>query len=747
MIIPEDKVSLINDTNELVKEFEQQYIDGFITRGEKYNKVVDAWAKCTDKVEDKMMNIISSSKINEDTEREDPINSIYMMAHSGARGSAAQMKQLSGMRGLMAKPSGEIIETPIISNFKEGLNVLEYFNSTHGARKGLADTALKTANSGYLTRRLVDVAQDCIIVEEDCKTSEGLIIKPVIESGEEMVSLSDRVLGRVPCDDIVDPATNETIVKKGEIIEEKHLPLIDNANLLEIKIRSVLTCETKNGVCAKCYGRDLARGTPVNIGEAVGVIAAQSIGEPGTQLTMRTFHIGGTAQVMDQSYVEATVDGKIKIDDLNMLEDSEKRKIIIGRTTNISVIDEFGNERSKHKLTYGSELLVEEGQDIKKGDRLAQWDPYTIPIITESSGIIQFEDLTEGISLSEISDESTGIKQKVVVDWKNSSKSASLKPSILIKDEKGNIASNATGREARYLMSVDAIISVNDGKKVNAGDVIARIPTEGAKTRDITGGLPRVAELFEARRPKDHAVIAEVTGTVEFARDYKNKRRIVIHPTNEDENEASYLIPKGKHISVQDGDIIEKGDYLIDGNPAPHDILSILGLEALASYLVDEVQNVYRLQGVTINDKHIEVITRQMLQKVEVLESGESAYLEGEQLDKMEVEEINEKLLEEKKEPVKYKPLLLGITKASLHTRSFISAASFQETTRVLTDAAVNRKSDHLIGLKENVIVGRLIPAGTGSSIRRLENEAGARDQELIDKRPEGSELIEEEAS
>ena len=747
MIIPEEKVNLINDTNELVKEFEQQYIDGFITRGEKYNKVVDAWAKCTDKVEDKMMNIISSSQINKDTEREDPINSIYMMAHSGARGSAAQMKQLSGMRGLMAKPSGEIIETPIISNFKEGLNVLEYFNSTHGARKGLADTALKTANSGYLTRRLVDVAQDCIIVEENCETSEGLIIKPVIESGEEMVSLSDRVLGRVPCEDVIDPATNETIVKKNEIIEEKHLPLIDNANLLETKIRSVLTCETKNGVCAKCYGRDLARGTPVNIGEAVGVIAAQSIGEPGTQLTMRTFHIGGTAQVMDQSYVEATVDGKIKIDDLNMLEDSEKRKIIIGRTTNVSVIDEFGNERSKHKLTYGSQLLVEDGQEIKKGDRLAQWDPYTIPIITESSGVVHFEDLTEGISLSEISDESTGIKQKVVVDWKNSSKSASLKPSILIKDEKGDIVSNITGREARYLMSVDAIISVNDGIKVNAGDVIARIPTEGAKTRDITGGLPRVAELFEARRPKDHAVIAEVTGTVEFARDYKNKRRIVIHPTNEEENEASYLIPKGKHISVQDGDIIEKGDYLIDGNPAPHDILSILGLESLASYLVDEVQNVYRLQGVTINDKHIEVITRQMLQKVEVLESGDSAYLEGEQLDKIEVEEINEKLLEEKKEPVQYKPLLLGITKASLHTRSFISAASFQETTRVLTDAAVNRKSDHLIGLKENVIVGRLIPAGTGSSIRRLENEAGARDQELIDKRPEGSELIEEEAS
>ena len=747
MIIPEEKENLIQDTNELVKEFEQQYIDGFITRGEKYNKVVDAWAKCTDKVEDKMMDKISSSQIDEDSEREEPINSIYMMAHSGARGSAAQMKQLSGMRGLMAKPSGEIIETPIISNFKEGLNVLEYFNSTHGARKGLADTALKTANSGYLTRRLVDVAQDCIVVEEDCKTSEGLILKPVIESGEEMVSLSDRVLGRVPCEDVVDPATNEVIVKKGEIIEEKDLPLIDNTNLLEIKIRSVLTCKTKNGVCAKCYGRDLARGTPVNIGEAVGVIAAQSIGEPGTQLTMRTFHIGGTAQVMDQSYVEASVDGKIKIDDLNMLEDSEKRKIIIGRTTNVSVVDEFGNERSKHKLTYGSEILVEDGQDIKKGDRLAQWDPYTIPIITESSGVIEFEDLTEGISLSEVSDESTGIKQKVVVDWKNSSKSASLKPSILVKDEKGEIISNDSGREARYLMSVDAIISANDGEKVNAGDVIARIPTEGAKTRDITGGLPRVAELFEARKPKDHAVIAEVTGKVEFARDYKNKRRIVIHPSNEEETEASYLIPKGKHISVQDGDTIEKGDYLIDGNPAPHDILSILGLEALANYLVDEVQNVYRLQGVTINDKHIEVITRQMLQKVEVMESGDSAYLEGEQLDKMEIEEINQKLIEEKKDPVKFKPLLLGITKASLHTRSFISAASFQETTRVLTDAAVNRKSDHLIGLKENVIVGRLIPAGTGSSIRRLENEAGTRDQELIDQKQDGSELIEEEAS
>ena len=747
MIIPEDKENLIQETNELTKEFEQQYIDGFITKGEKYNKVVDAWAKCTDRVEDKMMEKISSSEIDNETKREKPVNSIYMMAHSGARGSAAQMKQLSGMRGLMARPSGEIIETPIISNFKEGLNVLEYFNSTHGARKGLADTALKTANSGYLTRRLVDVAQDCIVIEDDCKTNNGLTIKPVIESGEEMVSLSQRVLGRVPCDDIIDPASSEVIVRCREIIEENHLPLIDQSNMLEMKIRSVLTCETKRGVCAKCYGRDLARGTPVNIGEAVGVIAAQSIGEPGTQLTMRTFHIGGTAQVMDQSYIESNSDGKIRIDDLNVLEDSEKRKIVVDRSTSICVIDENGNERSKHKLTYGTQLLVSDGQEVKKSERLAQWDPYTIPIITEASGEIVFEDLIEGVSLSEFSDESTGISQNVVVDWKNSAKSSSLKPAILIQRKEGEPATIKDGREARYLMSVDAIISSDNGSKVSAGDVIARIPTEGAKTRDITGGLPRVAELFEARKPKDHAVIAEVTGKVEFARDYKNKRRIVIHPVNEKEEEASYLIPKGKHISVQDGDVIERGDYLIEGNPAPHDILSILGLEALADYLVDEVQNVYRLQGVTINDKHIEVITRQMLQKVEIVESGDSNFLDAEQIDKIEAEEINIKLKSEGKKLIQYKPVLLGITKASLQTRSFISAASFQETTRVLTDAAVNRKSDHLIGLKENVIVGRLIPAGTGSSIRRLEGEAAIRDELLISEREKEEELKEIESS
>jgi len=746
MIIPEEKEKMIEETHALATEFEQQYIDGFITRGEKYNKVVDAWAKCTDRVENKMMEKISTTSMNEETNRENDVNSIYMMAHSGARGSAAQMKQLAGMRGLMAKPSGEIIETPIISNFKEGLNVLEYFNSTHGARKGLADTALKTANSGYLTRRLVDVAQDCIITEVDCKTENGISMTAVVDSGEEIVSLSQRLLGRVPCEDIIDPGTNEVIAKKGEIIEEYQIPLLDQANLVSVKLRSVLTCETKRGACATCYGRDLARGTPVNIGEAVGVIAAQSIGEPGTQLTMRTFHIGGTAQVMDNSYVESNADGSVKIENLNILKDSDDRNIVIGRTTTINVIDENGTERASHKLPYGSQLLINDGEKVKKSQRLAQWDPYTIPIITEAGGTVAFEDLVDGVSIGEVSDESTGISQKVVIDWKNSSKSGELKPSMVIKDSDDNIVTLENNREARYLMSVDAIISASDGTKVGAGDVIARIPTEGAKTKDITGGLPRVAELFEARKPKDHAIIAEITGRVEFARDYKNKKKIVIHPLDESEQEVSYLIAKGKHISVQDGDTIEKGEYLIDGNPAPHDILSILGLEALASYLVNEIQSVYRLQGVTINDKHIEVITRQMLQKVEISDPGDSAFIAGEQLDKLEAEEINEKLVSKKQQPMVYKPILLGITKASLQTRSFISAASFQETTRVLTDAAVYRKSDHLIGLKENVIVGRLIPAGTGSSIRRLENDAAVRDEKLISENAKNVENEEIEA-
>ena len=733
MVIPEEKLPLIDETQQLAKEYEQQYIDGLITQGEKYNKVVDAWAKCTDRVAEVMMGKISSLN-PEDPDPNGFINSIYMMAHSGARGSPAQMKQLAGMRGLMAKPSGEIIETPIISNFKEGLSVLEYFNSTHGARKGLADTALKTANSGYLTRRLVDVAQDCIITEEDCGTSEGLTVSAVIDAGEVITSLSDRVLGRVPTDDIVDPVKGEVIVKKGEMILEEHADAIDGANLVGIQIRSVLTCETRHGACGNCYGRDLARGTPVNMGEAVGVIAAQSIGEPGTQLTMRTFHIGGTAQVVDQSFVEANADGLISLENVNIVTDSAGKLVVMDRNITVKIIDENGLERASHKLTYGTRLRVKNGDEIKRGERIGEWEPYALPILTEVEGEVSFEDVVEGVSINEVTDEATGISQRVVIDPLSGSKAADLKPAIVLKDEKGQIKTLASGKEARYLLSVGSILSVEAGARVHAGDTLARIPTEGATSSDITGGLPRVAELFEARRPKEHAIIAEIGGTIEFGRDYKNKRRITIHPDDESLEKVEYLVPKAKHLSVQDGDRIEKGDYLIDGLPAPHDILAIFGVEDLAAYLVNEIQDVYRLQGVTINDKHIEVIVRQMLQKVEIDNQGDSEYLPGEQTDRVEFDEVNEKLVAEGKEPAKGSPVLLGITKASLQTRSFISAASFQETTRVLTEAAINGKEDSLVGLKENVIVGRLIPAGTGGVMQRLKSEASDRDKALLEE-------------
>jgi DNA-directed RNA polymerase subunit beta' len=733
MVIPEEKLRLIDETQQLAKEYEQQYIDGLITQGEKYNKVVDAWAKCTDRVADAMIGKISSLN-PEDADPNGFINSIYMMAHSGARGSPAQMKQLAGMRGLMAKPSGEIIETPIISNFKEGLSVLEYFNSTHGARKGLADTALKTANSGYLTRRLVDVAQDCIITEEDCGTSDGLTVSAVIDAGEVITSLSDRVLGRVPTDDIVEPVTGEVIVKKGEMILEEHADAIDGANLVGIQIRSVLTCETRHGVCGNCYGRDLARGTPVNMGEAVGVIAAQSIGEPGTQLTMRTFHIGGTAQVVDQSFVEANADGLISLENVNIVTDSAGKLVVMDRNVTVKIIDENGLERASHKLTYGTRLRVKNGDEIKRGERIGEWEPYALPILTEVEGEVSFEDVVEGVSINEVTDEATGISQRVVIDPLSGSKAADLKPAIVLKDEKGQIKTLASGKEARYLLSVGSILSVEAGAKVHAGDTLARIPTEGATSSDITGGLPRVAELFEARRPKEHAIIAEIGGTIEFGRDYKNKRRITIHPEDESIEKVEYLVPKAKHLSVQDGDLIEKGDYLIDGLPAPHDILAIFGVKDLAAYLVNEIQDVYRLQGVTINDKHIEVIVRQMLQKVEIDNQGDSEYLPGEQTDRVEFDEVNEKLVAEGKEPAKGAPVLLGITKASLSTRSFISAASFQETTRVLTEAAINGKEDSLVGLKENVIVGRLIPAGTGGVMQRLKSEASDRDKALLEE-------------
>ena len=745
MVIPETKVDLIEETTNLAKEYEQQYIDGLITQGEKYNKVVDAWARCTDRVADAMMAKISTVDA-EDTEDENFINSIYMMSHSGARGSPAQMKQLAGMRGLMAKPSGEIIETPIISNFKEGLSVLEYFNSTHGARKGLADTALKTANSGYLTRRLVDVAQDCIVNEVDCGTTAGITVAAVIDAGEVITSLSDRVLGRVPVADVVNPANDEVIVKAGELISEEHLGAIEEANLVSIKIRSALTCETKNGVCAACYGRDLARGTPVNMGEAVGVIAAQSIGEPGTQLTMRTFHIGGTAQVVDQSFIESNAEGQVQIENANIVTDSSGRSVVMGRNVAIKIVDANGLERASHKLTYGARLRVDEGDEIKRGARLAEWEPYAIPILTELEGTVEFEDLVEGVSITEVTDEATGISQRVVADSSSQARGADLKPAMVIKDGKGAVKKLSNGNEARYILAVGAILSVEPGSEVHAGDTLARIPTEGATSSDITGGLPRVAELFEARRPKDHAIIAEITGRVEFGRDYKNKRRIIIHPEEADMEPVEYLVPKAKHLSVQEGDVIEKGEYLIDGHPAPHDILAISGVEELAAYLVNEIQDVYRLQGVTINDKHIEVIVRQMLQKIEIQTTGDSDFLAGEQIDRMEFDEAVEKLQAEGKEIPTGSPILLGITKASLQTRSFISAASFQETTRVLTEAAINGKYDELIGLKENVIVGRLIPAGTGGIMQRLKGEASARDAELAVEVPVGIEAASEDS-
>ncbi|MGK2286668.1 DNA-directed RNA polymerase subunit beta' [Pedomonas sp. V897] len=725
MVIPEEKAKLVDETRALVKEYEQQYQDGLITQGEKYNKVVDAWAQCGDKVADAMMKRISSTPVDPETGRELPINSIYMMAHSGARGSQAQMKQLAGMRGLMAKPSGEIIETPIISNFKEGLTVLEYFNSTHGARKGLADTALKTANSGYLTRRLVDVSQDCVIIEEDCGTERGLEMTAIVEGGQVIVSLAERILGRTAAIDVLDPKTGEVIVTAGTLLNEPEVDRIAKAGVQSLKIRSVLTCDTEQGVCGKCYGRDLARGTPVNIGEAVGVIAAQSIGEPGTQLTMRTFHIGGAAQVSEQSSIEASVDGRIELRNAHTVEDSRGRLIAMARNMELVIIDAEGRERASHRIAYGARLLKREGDQVTKGERLVEWDPYTRPIITEKAGVVKYQDLIEGVSLSENTDEATGITSKVVVDWKSQPKSGDLRPRITLLDE-----SDGTTEAARYFLAVDAILSVNDGDRVAAGDVIARIPLEAAKTRDITGGLPRVAELFEARKPKDHGIIAQATGRVEFGKDYKTKRRIIIRP-EDGSDPVEYLIPKGKHISVQEGDFIQKGEYLIDGNPDPHDILDVLGVEALANYLVNEIQEVYRLQGVKINDKHIEVIVRQMLQKVEITKSGDSTLLPGEQIDREEMDEINAKLIKEGREPAEGKPVLLGITKASLQTRSFISAASFQETTRVLTEASVQGKVDRLTGLKENVIVGRLIPAGTGAGVNRIRVAANARDAAL----------------
>jgi DNA-directed RNA polymerase subunit beta' len=631
----------------------------------------------------------------------------------------------------MAKPSGEIIEQPIIANFKEGLSVLEYFNSTHGARKGLADTALKTANSGYLTRRLVDVAQDCIIVEEDCATERGLTVKPVMDGGEVVSSLAERTLGRTTAEDVLDPATGKVLLQNNTLIEEPEAELLETAGVEAVKIRSVLTCESHIGVCGHCYGRDLARGTPVNIGEAVGVIAAQSIGEPGTQLTMRTFHIGGAAQRgAETSSVEASHEGTITVRNRNVIPNSTGALVVMSRNCEIVLVDDKGRERARFRVPYGARLLAEENQVVTRGQKLAEWDPFTLPIITERAGKVEYIDLIDSITLVERMDEVTGLTSKVVVDYKQGSKSIDLRPRLQLKDDKGEVIRLDNNTDARYFLAPDSILSVDNGAIVQAGDVIARIPREGSKTRDITGGLPRVAELFEARRPKDHAVIAEIDGRVEFGKDYKAKRRIIVK-NDESGEETEYLIQKGKHVSVQEGDFVRRGDPLVDGPRVPHDILKVMGVEALSDYLVNEIQDVYRLQGVKINDKHIEVIVRQMLQKVEILDPGDTTFLTGEQVDRTEFDAVNGKLMKDER-PALSMPVLQGITKASLQTNSFISAASFQETTRVLTEAATAGKTDSLMGLKENVIVGRLIPAGTGAVMNRLRAVAAGRDQRTL---------------
>jgi len=724
LVIPEEKNSLIQETQKQVNSLEAQYQEGLITEREKYNKVVGLWSTCTDKVAKAMMKTVSSKKDNQ-------INSVYIMAHSGARGSEAQLKQLAGMRGLMARPSGEIIENPITSNFKDGLTVLEYFNSTHGARKGLADTALKTASSGYLTRRLVDVAQDLTITQKDCNCTNGLTVDTVYDSGEVAIPLIDRVFGRYLADD-VKTADGKVIMKNGDYISHDEIETIEKENITSVRIKSPITCGCINGICAKAYGRDLAKGVPVNTGEAVGIIAAQSIGEPGTQLTMRTFHVGGVASSSaEKSNFESPSDGLVKINNLRTVVNEAGSEIIINRTTELEIYDLNNKLISTFRAPYGSTLLVKNKSDVKLNDLLLEWDPYTVPIVAEESGILDFSDLVEGVSFIEKFDETTGISSKVIIDWKSFQGKQDLKPQLVITDAKGNpVKPKDSSNHSSYDLSVGIILNIDKGKEVKAGDVIARIPRASSKTKDITGGLPRVADIFESRKPKNPAVLAEISGVIEFGKDIKSKRRIIINP--EDGDPVEYLIPKGTYIYFNEGDKVNKGDMIVDGTPAPTDILNILGIEALAEYMVREVQKVYRLQGVIIDDKHIECITKQMLQKVEVIESGDSEFPVGDVVDKTDVLQRNLELKEAGKKEAKFKMMILGITKASLQTNSFISAASFQETTRVLTEAAINGKIDKLTGLKENVIVGKLIPAGTGNVIRALRKEAKIRDNSLL---------------
>jgi DNA-directed RNA polymerase subunit beta' len=742
ILVPDTKQHHIDETMGEVKLYQHQYSDGLITSGEKYNKVVDAWTRCTDRIAADMLQQMSIVPGGDGTTTTyQRVNALNVMVVSGARGSTAQTKQLAGMRGLMSKPSGEIIETPIKANFKEGLDELDAFISTHGARKGLADTALKTANSGYLTRKLVDVSQDCIVVEEDCGTSEGLVIRSVIESGEVTVPLSESILGRTASTDIRHPISNEVVIASGALLDEDMVASIEALGIDAVKVRSALTCETKEGVCAKCYGRDLATGLPVSIGEAVGVIAAQSIGEPGTQLTMRTFHIGGAAQKgAVQSSITSSYDGSLKIHNQYIVVNSEGHSIVMSRNCELVVLDDKGLERARYKVPYGSKLYYAEGAIVKAGQKLAEWDPYTIPVIVEKAGVIDFIDLMDGVSVREVFDDATGITSRVIVDWKQQSRTSELRPRVILRDDKGEIITLPNGLEAKYHLAVNAVLNVENKIKVNAGDIIARIPKESTKTRDITGGLPRVVELFEARKPKDHSIISEIDGYVEFGKDYKAKRRLIVRSENKEIAPVEYFVPRGKHIAVNEGDYVAKGDMLMEGNPSPHDILRVMGVEALSQYMCNEIQQVYRLQGVKIDDKHIEVVLRQMLQKVEVINPGETTLLSGEQLDRFEFGIVNDKAEANGYQPATSYPILQGITKASLQTRSFFSAASFQETTRVLTEAAVAGKVDELRGLKENVIVGRLIPAGLGFYVAKMQKIANMRDKELRMKESKNAE-------
>ena len=718
MVIPTEKVDILNSAEKEVKDIEEQYASGLVTKGERYNKVVDIWSHTNEKVAKAMMDKLGKEEVQDaegNTVTQASFNSIFMMADSGARGSAAQIRQLAGMRGLMAKPDGSIIETPITANFREGLNVLQYFISTHGARKGLADTALKTANSGYLTRRLVDVAQDLVITDYDCGTENGILLTPIIEGGDVVEPLSERVLGRVVARDVMNNAGDEVLIARGTLLDEAWVARFEELGVDEILVRTPITCDTRYGVCSSCYGRDLARGHLINQGEAVGVMAAQSIGEPGTQLTMRTFHIGGAAsRAASTNSITPKSTGTIRLHNIKIVSHKDGHNVAVSRSGELGIVDENGRERERYKLPYGASIAVNDGDPVEAGQVIANWDPHTHPIISEVAGEVKLVDFAEGVTVNKRVDEVTGLSSTIVADPKSRPAAGKdLRPMVKLFDAKGKELTLAeTDIPAQYVLPAEAIVSLEDGAEVGVGDVIARIPQESSKTRDITGGLPRVADLFEARKPKEPAVLAQSTGTVSFGKETKGKQRLVI--TDENGEVTEELIPKWRHVDVFEGEHVEKGEVVVEGEPNPHDILRLKGVSALAEYLVKEIQDVYRLQGVKINDKHIEVITRQMLRKVEVVDPADTMMLRGEQVERTRIYEINEQMESKGKQPATYDPVLLGITKASLVTESFISAASFQETTRVLTESAVRGASDYLRGLKENVIVGRLIPAGTG---------------------------------